>query len=71
MHNEEPNEVSRRADGQGPELVPFGRPFRERSLPREIEQGRRVLAESQTREGTRERGVGQSRFRRYVVTLAS
>jgi hypothetical protein len=68
VDDEESDEVSRRADGQLLEVELVRSPFRERELPRQIEQPIALFAKAKTREPRQEgrvaRQVGQSRFRR-------
>jgi hypothetical protein len=68
---QEADQVTRRADGQRPEEVALGGPLGERPFPGQVEQRRGVRAKAEVRERCRERGFGQMRFRRYVVTVAS
>jgi hypothetical protein len=68
---EEADEVPGRTDRQRPEDVVFVRPLGQRPFPRQVQQRRGVGAKAEARERGRERAVGQMRFRRYVVTVAS
>jgi hypothetical protein len=71
VDDEEADEVTRGPDRQRPEVVALVGPLRERAVPGQIQQRRGVLAEPQLGKGRADRGVGQMRFRRYVVTVAS
>ena len=71
VRDEEPDQVARGTNRQRAEDELLVRPFCERALPGQIEQRRGVLAQAESWERGRERGVGQSFFRRYVVTPAS
>jgi hypothetical protein len=71
VDDEEADEVAGRPDRQRPEVVALVGPVRERAVPGQVQQRRGVLAEPQLRKGRTDRGVGQMRFRRYVVTVAS
>ena len=71
VRDEEPDEVAGRTDRQGTEDELLVRPLGERTLPGQIEQRRGVFAQAESGERALERGVGQSFFRRYVVTVAS
>jgi hypothetical protein len=68
---EEADEVAGRTDGQRPEDVVLGRPLGQGPLPGQPEQRRGVRAKAEPGKRGREREVGQIRFRRYVVTVAS
>jgi hypothetical protein len=67
--DEEPNEVSRRADRQLAEGQ-RRRPLGERQLPGQIEERRAAATQSEARMA-RAGGVRQRFFRRYAVTVAS
>ena len=71
VRDQEPDKVARRTDRQRTEDVLLVGPLGERTLPGQIEQRRGVLAQAESWERGRERAVGQSFFRRYVVTVAS
>ena len=71
VRDQEPDQVAGRTDRQRTEDVLLVRPLGQRTLPGQIEQRRGVLAQAESGERGRERGVGQSFFRRYVVTVAS
>jgi hypothetical protein len=71
VENDEPDEMPRWPDRERPELVALGGPLGQRLVPWQVEERRGVLAKAEPREACREGGVGQSRFRRYVVTVAS
>jgi hypothetical protein len=71
VRDEETDQVARRPDRQRPEDVTLTRPLGERQLPRQLEQRGSLRAKAKARERGCERGVGQIRFRRYVVTVAS
>jgi hypothetical protein len=75
VDDEEPDEVARWPDRQLLEVQLVRPPVRERQLPRQVEEPIARFAQPQTRKrgqvGGVARQVGQSRFRRYAVTLAS
>jgi hypothetical protein len=75
VDDEEPDEVARRPDRQLLEVELVRPPVRERQLPRQVEEPIAGFAQPQTRKRCEirrvAREVGQSRFRRYAVTLAS
>jgi hypothetical protein len=75
VDDEEADEVARRPDGQLLEVELVRSPLGERELPRQVEEPVAGFAKAKAREPRQERRVarevGQSRFRRYAVTLAS
>jgi hypothetical protein len=62
--DEEPDEVTGRADRQLAELERLGRPFGERALPRQIQEDPAAIAKPQPRKGLLEDGLAQSFLRR-------
>ena len=64
VHDQEPDEMTRRTDRQVAEGQRFGRPIGERPIPGQVEQSGSTVAQTQPRERRRRGPLGQSFFRR-------